>query len=314
MKLTIGICAYNEARNIGGLLSNLLDQPLFDHQELLEIIVVSSGCLDGTFDIVRNFQGKDTRIKLVNQTSRQGKSSAQNIILKKAKGDVIVFVSADIYPATGSIAILVDTIKGNIGGADSRVIILNESKGLVNFISRFIWGLHDRTLSHENNRGSLSHIGGDMFAIQRGIISKIPAYVINDDAYMGILIRSQGYRIQFVSQAVYYAFGPSTIRDYISQRRRIIFGHQQLKRLFGQSPMVYRTLTLLRPLDGIYIFFEQIRESRLHDLTKVFPMILLETISSFLAHWDNLQKADRHILWDQIKSTKILVRNEDAVG
>lgn len=314
MKISVGICAYNEARNIGNILSNLLNQPLLSHQELSEIIVVCSGCTDGTDDIVKSFQEKDARIKLINQVSRQGKSKAQNIILKEAKGNVIVSLSADTYPAKGSIAILADAVRGKVGGVDSKVLLLNETQGLANFISHFIWRLHNRTIMYENKRSELAHLGGDMFAIKRGVINQIPPHVINDDAYMGIMISSQGYQLQYVPQAIYYGFGPRTIRDYLGQRRRVLFGHQQLKRLLGKSPMVLKTMTFCRPWDAVRIFLGEVKQSRLQDLVKVFAVIVLEVIASLLALWDGYQKrVERHILWDRANSTKTLVRKEDAM-
>jgi cellulose synthase/poly-beta-1,6-N-acetylglucosamine synthase-like glycosyltransferase len=313
LKVSIGICAYNEASNIGNLLKNLLNQPLFQQHKILEIIVVCSGCTDCTPEIVKKYQKKDSRIKLIIQISRQGKSSAQNIILEIANGEVIVFISADVCPAKGSIMALVDAIKGNIGGANSRVILLNESNGLVNFISRFIWGLHDHALSYESHREVLSHLGGDMFAIKSGIINRIPTNVINDDAYLGMTIRLCGYKIQFVPQAIYYAFGPKTIQDYVTQRRRIIFGHRQLKKMFGHLPNIFKTITILRPWDGLIIFLREIKECKLQDLIKVVPMIFLEAISSILAYLDYHQNnLDQHIYWKQIISTKIQIIDEDV--
>jgi cellulose synthase/poly-beta-1,6-N-acetylglucosamine synthase-like glycosyltransferase len=312
LKISIGICAYNEVRNIGNVLSNLLSQPLLPHQELLEIIVVCSGCTDGTDDVVKDFQEKDARVKLVNQISRQGKARAQNNILKEAKGDVIVFLSADTYPAKGSLANLVEAIRGNIGCVGGKVLPLNESRGLANFISRFTWKLHNHAIMYENKRGQLAHLAGDMFAVKQGAITQIPPHVINDDAYMVMMIRSQGYQIRYVPQAVCYLFGPRTLEDYLSQRRRILFGHRQLTRLLGRPPQVLKTMVFHRPWDAIRIFLGGVQRLRSQDLMRVPAVIILEVIASLLALWDSCQKrVERHILWDHISSTKTLVKKEE---
>jgi len=309
--VSIGICAYNEVTNIGNLLDSLLSQPFFHHQELIEIIVVCSGCTDGTDDIVREFHEKDSRVRLLFQRSRQGKAMAQNIILREAKGDVIVFLSADTYPAKGSIAVLVNTIGGKVAGADSRVLLLNEPYGLANFISRFTWKLHNCTMMYENERGRLAHLAGDMFAIRRGIVDEIPPYVINDDAYMGMVVRSKGYRILYVHQSVCYIWGPCTIRDYIDQRRRVLFGHRQLKQVLGKPPTVLKTLLFHRPYDAIRIFLGKVRTLNLRDLAKIPVVIILEMMASLLAIWDDRKKrVERHILWDRIGSTKMLAKRE----
>jgi len=314
LKISIGLCAYNEVRNIGNILINLLNQPLLSHQELLEIIVVCSGCTDGTDDIVKGFQEKDARVKLINQVYRQGKSRAQNIILQEAKGDVIAFLSADTYPAKGSIAILVNAIKGDVCGVNGKVIPLNESRGLVNRVSHFIWEFHNRTMMYENERGKLAHLTGEMFAIKSEVISEVPSNVINDDAYMAMMIHSKGCKLQYVSQAVCFNFGPCSIRDYLNQRRRVLFGHRQLARLLGRPPRVFRSMVFSQPRDAIYIFFGRLKQLRLRNLMIMGPAIVLEITAGLLALWDSRWKRiDQHILWDHIDSTKTLPKKEDTV-
>jgi glycosyltransferase involved in cell wall biosynthesis len=59
-KVIVGICAYNEEKTIGGLLSSLLNQSLSNFI-INKIIVVASGCTDRTEDIVREFAKKKAR-------------------------------------------------------------------------------------------------------------------------------------------------------------------------------------------------------------------------------------------------------------
>jgi cellulose synthase/poly-beta-1,6-N-acetylglucosamine synthase-like glycosyltransferase len=310
LKISVGICAYNEIGNIANLISNLLKQPLFPNQELLEIIVVCSGCTDGTDNVVNDFHKKDARVKMVSQPSRRGKSSAQNIILREAKGDVIVFISADVYPAKGSIAVLADAIRENIGGANSKVLPLNKRQGF-NFVPHFIWGLHNNTMAYENERGRLAHFTGEMFAIRRGIITSIPAYVVNDDAYVGMVVRLQGYRIRYCPEAICYNFGPCNAKDYLNQRRRILFGHRQLAQLLKKPPNTLETMMFYRPWDAIRILLEEIRQLRPQDLIKVLVVIALEVLAGLLALWDSYQKrANRYILWTPARSTKLLIKKK----
>ena len=56
-QITVGICAYNEGKNIGKLLDNILNEQKL--KEDFELLVVCSGCTDGTVEIVQRFQEKD---------------------------------------------------------------------------------------------------------------------------------------------------------------------------------------------------------------------------------------------------------------
>ena len=65
-ELTVGICAYNEEKNIEALLTQVLNQKI-RNAELKEILVVSSGSTDGTVEIVRKIAARDTRVRLLIQ-------------------------------------------------------------------------------------------------------------------------------------------------------------------------------------------------------------------------------------------------------
>jgi len=89
MKISIGICVYNEGKNIGNLLESLMQQELKNHA-ITEIIVVSSGSTDNTEEIVKEFSKKDDRVKLIRQEKREGKASAVNVFLEKSKEEIVV--------------------------------------------------------------------------------------------------------------------------------------------------------------------------------------------------------------------------------
>jgi biofilm PGA synthesis N-glycosyltransferase PgaC len=95
-EISIGICAYNEGKNIGKLLNNILEEQ--NLKEPFEILVVASGCTDNTIDIVQNYHKKYPEIHLFVEKERKGKASAINRILSDAKGKVTIFVSADTLP------------------------------------------------------------------------------------------------------------------------------------------------------------------------------------------------------------------------
>ena len=92
LKCSIGIIVYNEAANIGKLLDALLSQELH-HVQIKEIIVVSSGCTDGTDNIVKKYVSENKKIKLITELERRGKSSAINKFIEASKSDLLIMVS-----------------------------------------------------------------------------------------------------------------------------------------------------------------------------------------------------------------------------
>ncbi len=313
MKISIGICAYNEQENIGNLLNNVLNQPFSSSHELSEIIIVCSGCIDNTEKIVKKFQKTDKRVKLISEKNRRGKSVAQNRLIEAATGDAIVFLSADTFPAKGSILKLVQALNGNIGCVGAEVIAVNDSASLADFISRFTWKIHNHTLVQENENETLGHLAGDMFAVKQGILDKIPPDVVNDDAYMVMEVKSKGFRVKYVSESVCYLLGPRTINDYLRQRRRVLFGHMQLTKLLGEAPPVLKTILYQKPLEAVHIILTLFKTMPPKDISRLPAVVVVELAATSLARWDNFNdKTNHHILWERVNTTKTLVTEKST--
>jgi len=86
----------------GKLLDALLQQRS-EKTEIAEIIVVSSACTDGTDDIVREFEKKHSKIKLITEAERGGKSSAINKFIKASKSELLIIESGDTIPAEDTV-------------------------------------------------------------------------------------------------------------------------------------------------------------------------------------------------------------------
>ncbi|MEM4336798.1 MAG: glycosyltransferase family 2 protein [Candidatus Woesearchaeota archaeon] len=91
MKISIIIPAYNEEKYISRCISTLLSQSYKN----FELIIVDDGSTDRTISIVRKFMKEDKRIKLLSQ-SHGGPGRARNLGAKHAKGEILVFVDADM--------------------------------------------------------------------------------------------------------------------------------------------------------------------------------------------------------------------------
>ncbi len=158
--VSLGIMAYNEEENIGKLLEKLLLQKT-NIANIIEIVIVASGCTDRTEDIVKEWNKKDERIKLTHQEKREGKASAINLFLKNAKGEIIILESADTIPADDAVEEL--TLKftdEKVGAAGSYVIPTRVKENFLGFYINTFWMLHHKiSLKHPNvGRWLLSEI------------------------------------------------------------------------------------------------------------------------------------------------------------
>jgi glycosyltransferase involved in cell wall biosynthesis len=96
MTVSVGIPAYNEEKNIGRLISLLLQQDQSDFI-LQEIFVVSDLSSDNTNNILLDFSQKNKVVKFFINKKRSGQAQTQNVILNQIqKSDAIVLLNADV--------------------------------------------------------------------------------------------------------------------------------------------------------------------------------------------------------------------------
>lgn len=82
---------YNAARFLEETLISVSNQ-VFQNYELL---CINDGSDDDTVDIVKKFQGKDSRIKLFNNDGHEGAAIARNRGIMEAKGEYLIFLDGD---------------------------------------------------------------------------------------------------------------------------------------------------------------------------------------------------------------------------
>lgn len=92
-KITISCImpVYNSEKYIRETLDSMLNQS-FTH---FELICVDDCSIDQSFDILKEYQTKDKRIKIISNEKNMGAGESRNIGFKKATGKYIIFVDSD---------------------------------------------------------------------------------------------------------------------------------------------------------------------------------------------------------------------------
>lgn len=301
-EISIGICAYNEEKNIGKLLDNLLTEQELPQDS--EIIVVCSGCTDSTPEIVRQFGEKDGRIKLIIEEERRGKASAINKILETYVGDYIFLIPGDVVPAQSSLSLLLKNISSDsrVGVVGGRPIPTNIENGFSGYLSHLMWRMHNRTLKFLNDLNMSNHASGELMVFRRGIVEKIPIDVVNDDAYIAVKASLKGSLVKYCDEAIVYIKAPTNIAEYICQRRRVVYGHHRVKQLTKKYSRTLQNMMIQDPSKTMHVLKNEIKEHP-RDIPKLLVAILVEALVNLLAIMDiTLRK--KHTVWTIAKSTK----------
>lgn len=291
LRASVGVMVYNEERNIGKLLEALTTQEL-KAVEIVEIVVVSSGSTDGTDDIVREWERRDGRIRLVRQESRQGKASAINLFLKDASGDVFVLESGDTLPEPACVERMLRPFEDeSVGMTGARPVPVDDPDTFMGFVVHMLWRLHHRLALKSPKLG-------EMVAF-RSFVREIPRESAVDEASIEAIVVARETDLRYVPEALVYNKGASSVRDFLKQRRRIYAGHLWLER-----EQEYKVST--KNVGGILSVLLEELEMR--------PRALLWTAGGvFLEFWGRMLGVfDYHVLkknpytWDIAESTKTL--------
>ncbi len=286
-KTAIGICAYNEENNIRRLLERLSAERL---PEDCRILVVCSGCTDGTIDVVKDFQVNDKRIQPIVEETRSGKANALNKIFNEVKGheDFLVLVNADALPEPGSINKLVSALAScDAGVVFARPLPFEVSNSVASHIVKVIWRLH-----HLISLNSTPKLSGELCVIRTVVLKSIPDEIATDEPYIELVIRQQGYEVSYLPEAVVRIRGPTSISDLVKQRKRIWIGHMQLKDAtgFNVSTSSFKNIFQAFPdLTASEIFF-------------AFLGGIVELVAYSQARLAKNEKVP--YMWEPIKSTK----------
>lgn len=284
--------AYNEAANIGRLLDNLHQQKL-ETVRIGEIIVVASGCTDGTEAIVREKAKKNKKIKLIRQRERKGKASAVNLFIKKAASEVLMMISADTLPGFKAVEKLAAPfVRDKIGVTAGRIVSLNKPDGFLNFYVVTLWRLH-----HEVAKRKLK--AGEMVA-WRNVIEGIDPLASVDETNIEALIEQKGLKGLYVGSALVYNKGPETFSDALKMRRRQLAGYHYLRSKLDFTPSTMNNIMVLQ------LYLTKTKPKNFQEIIWMIGVLLFEGFLRLVALYDWLIKGEHHPIWPMIKTTKKL--------
>ena len=289
IKVSIGIPAYNEEANIENLLQSLKQQRL-KTVAISEIIVIASGCTDNTIPLIKKYQKQWPIVKLIIEKERNGKSSAVNKFIATAEEQICVLQSADTICDKNTIEELCSPFNDKkTGMTGAHPIPTNKKNNFINFTVKQMWDMHHEIALKEPKCGELIAF--------RKIFQTIPANSPVDEASIEKAIIKKNLNIIYVPTAIVYNKGPETIKEFISQRRRIAAGHIWLKKNHNHKISTGKNSSVLK------LTLKKFSPNLKKD-TWLIGMMSLEALSRILGHIDYHFNPNKHKIWKKIKSTK----------
>lgn len=212
--ISIVIPIYNEEKVIANCLRTLAGQSY----EPIEVFLVDDGSTDKTPEIVSSIKHQVLSIKILHQ-DHQGPGPARNLGAKKAKGEILVFVDADMTFEKNFIKDLVSPIvKGQTIGTFSKNEMVANSKNVWSICWNINRNLPPGRMLPEN----YPNLAPVFRAILKSEFEKVGGFdatgEYTDD---WSLSKKLGVKSTLAKGAVYFHENPSSLKDVWGQARWI---------------------------------------------------------------------------------------------
>jgi cellulose synthase/poly-beta-1,6-N-acetylglucosamine synthase-like glycosyltransferase len=293
---TIGICASDSAKRLPSLVSFLVDEDYGPSFTLRRIAIVASGCPESDLIPVKQSADSDPRISLITEPERRGKAEAINRIMEDSMGGYLVMLNADAFPTKGSIRGLLEIASGPNVGAVSAKPVFDEGNGLLGRALALMWSAHSLMSLKLNHAGISNHACDELIVVRSDMMSRLPANLVNDGAYIGGLARAKGLKVKFSTSAEVRISVPNQPMDLIRQRRRITFGHVQVWKKLGRPPKTIESMLFTNPLMSLRTIIGILSERP--RLILAAPLVLVsESAAILMGVLDANRSTDRHTVW-----------------
>lgn len=292
MKISIGICAYNEEKNIEQVIRSIYRQDT-DGFDVSEVIVVSSGSTDKTDEIVSELISEFDNLILLPQAAREGKNSAINYFLDEKTAPIAVLLNADnVLGGPNTLKELISPFENSsVGITGGHPVPTNDRDSLAGFASNMLWVMHHHISATYPKIGELIAF--------RDIGTRLPCDSQSDEDILRMKLEEIGYRGVYAPNAVVYNRGPETVSDFLKQRIRVNIGERYMKKNYDYDIPTWNMKLLTEAL------FETVREMGFHPL-KIFFTASLEAYSRTVSSLHvKLNKGDANI-WNPVSTTKKL--------
>ncbi|MFZ1682759.1 MAG: glycosyltransferase [Candidatus Zixiibacteriota bacterium] len=218
--VTIIIAAYKGAASIKQKLDNTFD---CDYPtDKIEVIVITDGSDDGTDSIVESYP--DTRVTLIRQIPRAGKTAAQKKGVDRAKYEILIFTDLTTMLEKQSIRELVTNLEDPRIGLVSSQDIWVSPDGSVTESAQGAYVKYEMWLrDSESAISSIVSASGCFYAVRKMFFEPIPDYLI-DDTVIPLTVAQRHFRCIHWSKArSFVPMIPSVGREF-SRRARMTLG------------------------------------------------------------------------------------------
>lgn len=286
--------AFNEEKVILQTVVSLLAS---DHPPNFEIVVVDDGSTDDTYQRCLEAFAGEPRVRVFTKPN-SGKPDALNHGVRHTESEIVIALDADTLFARDTISKLIRHFANpKVGAVAGNAKVGNR----VNLLTR--WQALEYVTSQNLDRRAFNLLNcvtvvpGAVGAWRRDLIEQVGGFndlTLAEDADLTMSIRKLGYSIAYEDEAVGLTEAPDTVRGFVRQRYRWMYG--TLQAAWKHSDALFRprygSLGFIA-LPNIFIF--QVLFPLISPVMDLLMLVTLATSAvSKLQHW---QEFSADSLW-----------------
>jgi cellulose synthase/poly-beta-1,6-N-acetylglucosamine synthase-like glycosyltransferase len=213
------ISAFDEEVSIGPRVTNLLSQ---DYPGDLVISVGCDGCRDQTAIRAREAGGDGVRV--AEFAERRGKAAVLNELIRRSRGEILVFTDANSAFAPNAVSRLVAPFSDPAVGAVCGRLLLDPPKGAGSSPEAEFWDRESRLKEAEGRLGVCLGANGAIYAARPELVRLLPETTALDDFLIPARVAFGGHRVVFAGDATARESTAPGVAAEVSRRLRIGIG------------------------------------------------------------------------------------------
>ena len=270
--ISIIIPAYNEEKSIERKILNTmaLEYP----KDKVEIFVGSDGSNDESATLVKKFANRG--VQLLDFKANRGKTAVQNDLVRRSKGEILIFTDAASFLQRDAIKEIVKSfVDERVGCVAGRMRFVDTDPSLTTQSQSLYWRYELKIRELESNLGSLIGVDGPLYAVRRDSYVPLENNIISD-LLTPLLVLEQGKKVVLEPNAIVDENPTLKTGEEFATRRRIT-----LRGLVGLSAYIELLNPFKHPMLAFQIFF--------HKILRWFvgPLVILNVLAccALSGHW-----------------------------
>ena len=182
--------------------------------------MVSDQSTDRTEAIVERYEKNGVR--LIRQSSRQGKTLCQNLAVQQARGEILIFSDANaIYHPKALFYLVRNFIDPIVGCVSGELNYIDTDKSPASREENIYWMYEKFVKKQENKTFSILGANGSIYAVRKADYIPLEAFCVSD-FIEPLEISANGNKVLYESNAVSEEKSYSCFQTEFIRRRRIV--------------------------------------------------------------------------------------------